>query len=168
MLGMLANLLKILNSDTAPGQLSLGFAFALVVGLTPMLSLHNLLVLFLVMVIRVNLSAFFLATGFFTLMAYLIDPLAIQVGEAVLTEPSLQVFWTDLYQSEFWQATRFNHTLLMGSLVIALAAFIPVLLISRFIIVNYRNRLMAWVEKLKITKMIKASKFYKVYEKLAA
>jgi uncharacterized protein (TIGR03546 family) len=75
--------------------------------------------------------------------------------------------WTDLYQSDFWRATRFNNTLLLGSLVIALIAFIPLLLLSRWLISAYRHKLMVWVDKLKITKVLKASKFYKVYQALA-
>ena len=55
----------------------------------------------------------------------------------------------------------------MGSLVIALIAFIPVLLLSRWLILAYRDRLMVWVDKLKITKLLKASKFYKAYQALA-
>ena len=46
MLKTFAKFLKILNSDAAPGQISLGFAFAMIAGLTPLMSLHNLVVLF--------------------------------------------------------------------------------------------------------------------------
>ena len=168
MLGMLANLLKVLNGDGAPGQVALGFAFALFVGLTPFLSMHNLLVLFLVFSLRVNLSAFFLASALFSLVAYFVDPLAIGLGESLLSSPDLQNFWTSLYQSDFWRATKFNHTLLLGSLTIASVLFIPVFIAARILIKGYRERFMAWFEKLKISKLIKASKFYKLYSKVGA
>lgn len=167
MLDMLARLLKILNSDAAPGQIALAFAFALIVGLTPFFSFHNLIVLFFVLVLRVNLSAFFLASAFFTFIAYLVDPLSVMVGEYLLMLPELQTFWTDLYQSEWARVSKFNHTLMLGSVVIAFAAFIPVLLLSRKLVLVYRNQFMAWFEKLRVVQWVKASRFYKIYEALA-
>jgi uncharacterized protein (TIGR03546 family) len=167
MIAMLANLLKALNSDSAPGQIALAFALALIIGLTPLFSLHNLLIIFIACIVRVNFAAFLLAMAFFSGLAYLLDPAAIALGESLLTDSDYQTFWTDLYQHELLRATGFNNTLVMGSLVIALIAFIPVLLISRWLISAYRERLMIWVDKLKIIKLLKASKFYKVYQALA-
>lgn len=59
MLNLLAQLLKALNSESAPGQIGLAVAFALWVAITPMWTLNNLLIFTLVLVLRVNLSAFF-------------------------------------------------------------------------------------------------------------
>jgi uncharacterized protein (TIGR03546 family) len=167
MIAMLAKLLKALNSDSAPGQVALAFALAVITGLTPLFSLHNILILLIACILRINFGAFILGTLFFSGLAYLIDPAAVSMGESILTNASYQVFWTDLYQSDFWRATRFNNTLVLGSLVVALIAFIPVLLLSRWLILAYRHKLMAWVDKLKIIKLLKASKFYKVYQALA-
>lgn len=167
MIAMLAKLLKALNSDSAPGQIALAFALALITGLTPLLSLHNVLILFIACVVRINFGAFLLGTLFFSGLAYLIDPAAISLGESLLNNTSYQAFWIDLYQSDFWRATRFNNTLVLGSLAIAIIAFIPVLLISLWLISAYRHKLMAWVDKLKIMKVLKASKFYKIYQALA-
>jgi len=168
MLNLLAKFLKLLNGDASPSQISLGFAFALFVGLTPFFSLHNLIILFLVCVIRVNLSAFLLASAVFTLFAFVIDPVSISLGQALLNNPELTQTWTQLYQSDVWRAFKFNHTLLMGSVLVSLILFIPMFVVSRIVISVYRDRLMVWFEKLKISKMVKASKFYKVYEKLGA
>lgn len=167
MIAMLAKLLKALNSDSAPGQIALAFALALITGLTPLFSLHNVLILLIACIVRINFGAFILGTLFFSGLAYLIDPFAVSIGESLLMNASYQTMWTDLYQSDFWRATRFNNTLLLGSLVIALIAFIPLLLLSRWLISAYRHKLMVWVDKLKITKVLKASKFYKVYQALA-
>ena len=64
MIAMLAKLLKALNSDSAPGQIALAFALGLITGLTPLCSLHNLIVVFFACIIRLNFSAFLLATAF--------------------------------------------------------------------------------------------------------
>jgi len=167
MFTMLAKLLKALNSDSAPGQIALAFALSVITGLTPLFSLHNAVILLLACILRINFGAFVLGTAFFSGLAYLVDPAAIALGESMLPNPELQTSFTSMYQSDFWRATRYNYTLVLGSLTVALIAFIPVLIISRVLIVGYRHKLMAWVEKLKITKLVKASKFYKVYQSIA-
>jgi uncharacterized protein (TIGR03546 family) len=166
MLSLLAKFFKILNSDASPGQIALGFSFALFVGLTPFFSLHNLIILMLVCFFRVNLSAFFLSSAVFALLAFSVDPMSIAIGESLLVDPDLVQSWTQLYQSDVWRAFKFNHTLLLGSVVMSLILFLPTLIITRILIGLYRDRLMTWFEKLKISKLVKASKFYKVYEKL--
>jgi len=166
MLAMLAKLLKVLNSDASPAQISAGFALALFIGLTPFFSLHNLVVLLLAFVLRINLSAFFLSSAVFTLVAYMIDGYSITLGEYLLAHPDLIETWTQLYQSDVWRAFKFNHTLLLGSVAISIIAFIPAFLLGYLLINLYRHRVMAWVEKLKISKFLKASKFYKLYEKM--
>ena len=106
MLSLLAKFFKVLNSDASPGQISLGFAFALFVGLTPFFSLHNVIVLFLVCIVRVNLSAFFLASAVFSLLAFVMDPISVSVGESLLSNPELVQGWTSLYQSDVWRAFK--------------------------------------------------------------
>lgn len=167
MLTMLAKLLKALNSESAPWQVALAFSMSLIVALTPMFSLHNLLVLLLAFVIRVNLSAFFLGVAAFSLLAMVIDPLSIQLGASLLAQPGFQDFWTELYQSDFWRMTAFNHTLVLGGLLLSLLAFIPVFVLSRLLIVMYRQRLLNWISRLKVVQVLKAGKFYSLYKSLA-
>ncbi len=168
MIKLLAKLLRVLNSETDPGQISLGLCFAMIAGLTPLLSLHNLVVFLLVCVLRVNFAAFFLGLGVFTGIAYILDPLFHHIGLAVLTAPALEELWTSLYQSVWWRLEHFNNSIVMGSLVFSLAVFVPVLLVSNLLIRRYRQHILAWVQKTKIMQMFKASKVYETYQTLAA
>lgn len=167
MLTMLAKLLKALNSESAPAQVALAFALALVVGLTPLLSFHNVIVLLLAFLIRTNLSAFFLGVAFFSGAAMFIDPYSARLGESVLLNPALTETWTNLYDNPWWRMSAFNNTLVFGGLLISLAAFVPVFILSRFLVVAYREKLLAWFEKLKVAQVLKASKFYSLYKSLA-
>ena len=168
MIKLLAKLLRVLNSETDPGQISLGLCFAMVVGLTPLVSLHNLFVLLLVFILRVNLSAFVLGLALFTGIAYLLDPLFHRLGLAVLTASSLADLWTSLYQSVWWRLEHFNNSIVMGSLVFSVAMFVPVLLLSNLLIRRYRQHVMVWVQKSRIMQMFKASKLYQTYETLSS
>ena len=167
MLDMLAKLLKLLNSDASPGQIAGAFSLAVFVGLTPLFSLHNLLIVFLVLVIRVNLSAFFLGVAVFALLAFVLEPISLTIGEALLTAPDLQATWLQMAQSQWALLAQFNNTLVIGGFALALISFIPVLIVSRIIISVYRDRFMAWFIKLRVVQFIKASRFYKIYQALA-
>ncbi len=154
-LRQITRLIKALNSDVAPEQISLAVSFAMIVGLTPFWSLHNLVVLFLVMILRVNIAAFFAVVGLFSLLAYLLDPVFHQFGYSLLRLDALNSVWTSMYNSTIWRIENFNNTIVMGSLVFSLLSFVPVYLMSLWAIKRYREQFMVWVEKLKLTRFLK-------------
>jgi len=164
MLRLIAKLLAVLNSETHPGQISLGFCFAMIAGFTPLLSLHNLLVLLLVLVLRVNLAAFLLGLGVFSGMAYLLDPIFHWNGFQMLTMPSLEGVWTSMYNCPIGRLSRFNNTIVMGSLVFSLALFVPLYILSNILIARYRAHVLAWIEKSRLMQVFKASKLYQAYQ----
>lgn len=168
MLKLLAKLLKALNSEASPAQISFGFVLGLIVGLTPLWSLHNVVVVFLLLVLRINVSAFLVSWAVFSAVAYLADPLTESVGEALLTSQGLQAFWTTLYNSDFWRLTHFNNTLTLGSLVTALVLSLPLFFTAKGLIIKYREHVLAWVQRLKVVQLIKASKFWRIYETFSA
>ncbi len=168
MIKLLARLLRVLNSETAPGQISLGVCLAMVAGLTPLLSLHNLFVLLLACVLRANLSAFLLGLALFTGIAYLLDPLFHHIGLALLTAPPLESFWTSRYQSVWWRLERFNNSIVMGSVVFSAVMFLPFLLVLNLLIRRYREYVLLWVQRTKVMQLIKASKLYRAYSSLSA
>lgn len=164
MLRMIANLLKVLNSETDPGQISLAFCFAMVAGLTPLWSLHNIPVFLLVLLLRVNLSAFLLGLAFFSGLAYALDPLFHRLGLAVLTAGALEGPWTTLYNSTLWRLERFNNSIVMGSLLFSLAVFVPLYVLSNAMIRRYREHVMQWVLRTRIMKFFMASRLYNLYQ----
>ncbi len=167
MVRTVAKLLRVLNSETEPGQISLGFCFALVAGLTPLWSLHNLVVLLLVLILRVNLSAFLLGLLFFSGLAYLLDPLFHRLGLALLTAGSLEGLWTSLYNTTLWRLERFNNSIVMGSLVFSLVVFVPFYLLSNMLIRRYRAHVLSWVQKTRLMQMFRASKLYNAYQTIS-
>jgi uncharacterized protein (TIGR03546 family) len=166
LLTIIAKIFKILNSETDPVQISLSLCFGMIAGLTPLWSLHNVVVLLLVLVLRVNLSTFILGWLGFTGVAYLLDPLFHVIGLDVLTHSSLQGIWTSLYNSTLWRFSNFNNSILMGSVIVSLILFIPLFFLSRLIIVKYREHILSWVMKLPIVKAFKASEFYNTYQSI--
>jgi uncharacterized protein (TIGR03546 family) len=164
MLRLVAKLLKVLNSESDPSQISLAFCLAMVLGLTPFYSLHNILILFLVLILRANLSAFILGWAFFSGVAYLLDPLFNRLGLWLLTLGSLQGLWTFLYNTSIFRLEKFYNSVVMGSLFFSLALFIPLYIASNMGIRRYRDHVLAWIEKTRVMKLLKASKLYHMYQ----
>jgi uncharacterized protein (TIGR03546 family) len=159
----IANLLKVLNSETEPNQISLALCLSMIAGLTPVLSPHNLIVLLLVL--RVNLSAFGLGWAFFSAVAYLLDPLFHRIGLAILTAPTLRGLWTDFYNTSLFHLNRLHNTMVMGSLLFSLASIIPAFLIFNLLIRRYREHILTWVRKTRLMQAFKATKFFQIYQK---
>lgn len=159
MLGQILKLLKLLNADVNPLQIAAGISAGMMLGFTPLWSLHNIITLFVVCVFRINISAVLLSFAVFSGLAYLLDPLFIHIGETILMNPTMQSTWTAFYQLDVWRLAHFNHTLLMGSLTVSLVLLMPCIFISRLIIIQYRERFLAWVKKSRLVQALKASKW---------
>ena len=168
MIKALAQLLKVLNSETEPGQISLALCLAMIAGFTPVLSVHNLLVLLLVLVLRVNLAAFGLGWAFFSALAYLLDPLFDLIGLTVLRAPALRGMWTGLYNTAWFRLDRLNNTVVMGSLLFSLIVFVPALILFNLLIRRYRTHILAWVRKTRLMKAFQATKLYAIYQSVSA
>jgi uncharacterized protein (TIGR03546 family) len=151
---------RILSSETSPMQISMGIALAMIMGLTPLLNLHNLLVLFVLLIFRINLATFLLAWAFFSGMAYLLDPTFHTVGREILSNKDMLGQWTEMYNSTFWRVSHFNNTIVMGSLAISLAAFVPVVIISNILVRYYRSHLYIYLQNSKIVRFVQQSKLF--------
>ena len=165
-LKLLLKFIRILN-EAGARAIAGGMAFGMIVGLTPKGSLHNLAVLALVLMLNVNAPSAFFSAALFTLFSYLGDPLFNRVGYELLTAGPLQGFWTTLYNTPVMPWTRFNNTLVLGSLVCALALFCPAYFAFAWAVRKYREKVLTVVQKWKITQMLKASKLFALYNDYA-
>lgn len=156
-----------MNSETEPERISLALCLGMVMGLTPFLSLHNILVLFLVFIIRVNFSSFLAGYGFFAAIAYIFDPLFHSFGLKMLKAGPLEGFWTAMYNSAFWRIEGFNNTVRMGGLFVSLLMFVPLFFVFNRLIVKYREHVLRWVMKTRLMKAFTASSLYRAYSKVS-
>ncbi len=162
-------LIRMMHSETDPRQISLGFALGMIPGFTPLASLHNLLVLLASLLFRVNIGAALLSWGAFKILAYALDPLFHQIGLFVLTRIGfLKGLWTALYNAPIFPYTRFNNTVVMGSLIFSILAFLPVYWGGKVMILKYRETLMERLNRLKIVQLFRASSLYKWYSRYSA
>ena len=164
-LNQLFAFIKLLNSDTGTISLAMGMTCGFILGMTPTLSLHSLLIFLVLFFFRIQIGAALLAAFFFKFVAFLLDPAFDAVGSKVLDIESLQAFYTTLYNMPIIPFTRFNNTIVMGSAVITFALSPLVFILSRYLIVKYRQTILARFKESKAWKAVEATKFYQWYYK---
>ena len=162
MLSRIIKVLKALNSNEAPWQISLGIIFGSILGLTPLFSLHNLVVLFLALIINLNVSIMVVSFAAFSLIAYVLDPLFHQIGFAVLTSEGSKEFWTQFFSCPISLLANLNNTIVMGSLITTLSTALPLFFLLNVLVVKYRNVYNAFIGKFPLLKFLKV---LDVYEK---
>ena len=161
---LFANLISALNSEVSPRQVAAGFAFGVTIGLVPVRGLLPYFLTLVSLLININLAAVALSAGLFKIISFFLDPLANKIGFYFLTLPSLKSIYTQFYNMPLLPYTRFNNTIVFGSVVLGLLCFVPVYLISKAGIVKYRANLKDKFLKLKIVQILKASSLWRFYE----
>ena len=160
----IAKLLKALSSEASPNQLAGGFVLGMIIGLTPVASLHNLVILILVIILKVNIGMVILAFLVFSGIAYLADPLFHSFGIWMLENESMQNTWTSMYNNELWAITKFNNTVVLGSFVMAVLLCVPMFPLTKIGVKQYRTHIHERVMKTKFVKALKGTKFYSIYQ----
>ncbi|MEP0006550.1 MAG: TIGR03546 family protein [Balneola sp.] len=162
-----AKLLKALSSEASPNQLAGGFILGMIIGLTPVLSVHNLLILVLIIILKVNIGMAILAFLIFSGIAYLADPLFHSFGIWILENDGLQDTWTSMYNNELWAITKFYNTVVIGSFISALVLCVPMFPLTKVGVLQYRKHIHEKVLKTKFAKALKGTKLYSVYQTVA-
>ena len=141
-------------AQDSPRQLALGFALGMLVGLVPK---GNLLAASLMIVVagsKVNLGTAMLSAFLFSWVGMLADPVSHEVGLLLLSNESLAGFWTWLYNLPVVPWTRFNNTVVLGSLLLALVLFYPVYRLSEPRFAAWQPRLAERFRKYRLTKVL--------------
>ncbi len=164
-LKQLFSFIKLLNSDTGKISLALGMTCGFILGMTPVLSLHSLLIFLILFFFRIQIGAALVTAFFFKFIAYLMDPVFHFVGTKVLEIESLQGIYTQLYNMPIIPFTRFNNSVVMGSAVVTFTLSPVVYVLSAIFISKYREIVVARMKETKFWKALEATKFYQWYYK---
>lgn len=158
-------LLKVLNSDTGENQIAAGLACGLVLGFAPALSLQTILIFVLIFFLRIQIGAALTSAFFFSLVAWVLDPIFHEFGTIILEATSFKGLFTTLYNLPIIPFTKFYNTVVMGAGALSILLFPLMFLISKKLIVKYRETVLVKVKETKFWKAIKATSFYKWYAK---
>lgn len=160
---VIAKVFAALNGEVSPRQIAAGFAVGAWIGLLPFGILPTVLLL-LSLVVNVNLAILFVATALFEIFGFAFDPLANRIGFALLVKADgLREFWTQLYNMPVVPYTRFNNTIVMGSVVLGLVLLAPLYFLARVGVEAYRTKYRDRIRGSRFMKAVQASTFYKYY-----
>jgi len=163
LLKLLQSLFKTLHSEGTPGQVAAGIMLGAGIGLSPLLSGHNLLLFAMIVLLNVSFGGGMLGLALFTPVAFLLDPVFDRLGYVLLEAPALQALWTSLYNTPLVPYTSFNNTVTLGALVAWLALAVPIYFGARAAVSRYRAKYGERVNNSRLMKALKASKAYNVY-----
>jgi len=113
-----------------PAQLAWGVAFGVLLGIVPHGNLLAVGLLILLLSLRVNHGIATVAAVASTFLATKLDPYSHQLGDYVLTHEDYSTYFASVWQLPFVPWTDINNTIVTGSLLIGLAALVPIFLIS--------------------------------------
>lgn len=164
LLKLLQSLVKTLHSEGTPTQIAAGVAFGAALGLTPLLSLHNLIVITALALLNVSFGAGLFALALFTPFGFALDPLFNRIGENLLLQVgALRPLWVTADSTPVLALFNLNNTVVVGSLVAWLLLFAPIFLLARLGVVRYRATLGERIQKTRWYQAIRASRAYNVY-----
>jgi len=148
---------RALNANANPGEIAHAFSIAMLLGLLPKNNLLWYLLFVFFLFVRINKGAYFLLLILFSMLAPLGDPIFNSVGYKVLTLPALEGAFSTLIEIPFVGFTRFNNTIVMGSLIAGIILYIPVYILGRIFVKQWRTVIASRIRKNPIMKA-----FYKL------
>jgi uncharacterized protein (TIGR03546 family) len=163
LLKLLQSIIKALHSDGTPGQVAAGLALGSVLGLTPLLNVHNLIVFALIVILNVSFGGGMLGWALFVPFGFILDPIFDRIGASLLQAASLRPLWTDLYNTPLVPYTNFNNTVVLGSVVGWLVLAVPIFFAARYGVARYRATIGERVRSSKFYKAVTASQIYNWY-----
>src|SRR5207244_1807679 len=89
LLKLIQSIIKTLHSEGTPGQVAAGIALGAVLGLTPLMNVHNLIIFSLIVLLNVSFGGGMLGWALFVPIGFLLDPVFDRIGASLLQATSL-------------------------------------------------------------------------------
>jgi uncharacterized protein (TIGR03546 family) len=163
-LKFLQSLVKTLHSEGTPNQIAAGFALGAALGLTPILNLHNALVLLALALLNVSSGAGLLSMVVFIPFGFMLDPVFDRIGHALLIDaPSLRPLWTALDNTPILALAHLGNTVVLGSLLAWVVLALPIYLLARVGVLRYRSTIAPRIESSRLYHAVVGTQVYNVY-----
>lgn len=162
---LIQSLVNALNSEGTPGQVAAGMALGACLGLTPFLSLHNLLIVGVILFFRVSVPGATLGWLILTPVGFLLDPVFDRLGTALLVDSAaLEDVWSAAYNAPLVALANPTNTIVVGSFVGWAILAIPIYFSARWGVARYRRTIYERYKDAKIFRALRASKLYNAYQ----
>ena len=116
-----------------PHQLGLGLAFGIVVGLIPKDSLFPYVIGVIAILSTANLLCFAIGVVVAHVVSPALDQLTHVIGSWFLTLSPLEPIWATLNEFPLVAWTRFNNSVVMGTLILGILFAVPIYTMTRMV-----------------------------------
>ncbi|MCQ2241291.1 TIGR03546 family protein [Treponema sp.] len=155
MIKPLTKLIGALSSNTRPGAIAHAVSCGILLGFIPKDNLLWYVLFVFILFMNIQRGAYALCILLGAALTVFLDPLFDSVGYSILTIESMSSTYAGLLNVPFVAFTKLNNTVVMGSLVCGLIAYIPFYALGRLFVWAWRKYLAEKIRKLKITAVIK-------------
>ena len=165
LLKLIQSLIKTLHSDGTPGQVGAGIALGAALGLTPLVSVHNLIVFSLIVLLNVSFGGGMLGWALFVPLGFVLDPLFDRIGSGLLHAPALRPLWTAMYNiaaGAVHQLQQHRGARQRGRR--GWCSLVPIYFGAKYGVARYRATIGERVQQSKLYKAITASQVYNWYK----
>lgn len=157
MIKFITNIFKTLNSNSHPKEIAHAICCGMLLGFMPKTNALWYVLFFIFCFLRINKACYLLFTILFSMITPFLDPIFDKIGFAILSYEPLIPTYIKMLEIPYLPLTRFNNTIVMGSLASGIVLYIPVYIIARLIVRLWRSVIrQAFVN----SKLVKA--FYKI------
>lgn len=153
MLSYIIKLLKALGANSKPSQIANSFCIGFILGVMPKNNLLWWLVFVFFVFVRINKAGYFIMMLLGAFISPYLDPTFHKIGEFVLTYEPLVPVYSKLLEIPFVGFTRFNNTIVCGSLVAGIIAYIPLYIFMLVFIWVWRKWIAPFFNRSKVVKM---------------
>ena len=133
----------------------LGYCTGGILGISPFISLQGIVVLLILLLFRVQFGMAFVSAFIFKFLFTFLAPVMHQLGSFTLEIESFKTLYTWGTNTPLIPFTKFNHSVVMGGLIVGIILAPVNYFLSLYMIRKYRSSV---VERVKNSKMAKLSK----------
>ena len=139
MLKAIAKLLGAISSNTRPGAIAHAVSCGVLLGFMPKDNLLWYILFIFILFMNIQRGAYALSILLGAALTVFLDPLFDSVGYSILTVESVKPYYASLLDIPFVAFTKFNNTVVMGSFVCGVAAYIPLYVLARLFVWAWRK-----------------------------
>lgn len=154
MLNYIVTFIKSLNSNQKPSQITNSFCIGMILGFMPKDNLLWYMLFIFFAFVRINKAGYYIMIAIASCFAFLLDPVFDSVGYWFLNIESFRNFFAFLLDVPFVGFTKFNNTIVMGSLLCGIVFYAPLYVLLYFGIKLWRKKIAPKFNDSKILKTL--------------
>lgn len=141
MLNWISDFFKALNANTNPAEIAHALALGALLGFMPKTNALWYIIFVFFLFVRLHKPTYCITLLVVSYFAWMLDPTFDSIGYSILTYKPFETIFAHLIDIPFVGFTKFNNTIVIGSLAFGLAAYIPIFVAGYGFVRFWRKRI---------------------------